>query len=305
MTKPKAHPFPYRLVIAGAVIVVGLAIGFALTEPGQLIGSSKLQVVAAENPWGNIAAQIGGNQVQVTSILNDPNADPHLYESDARDAESVARAQVVIKNGLGYDDFIDHLLAGSGTSGKIIVDAQSVARASADANPHLWYDPTLIPTVAQSIETALAAKRPASSAYFKANLVRFDASLAPIATAISSIKQSYAGEPVAYTERVPGYMLAQTGLTVATPPGFAIAIEDGTEPSPSDYHAMEDLILGHRIRVLLYNEQATSSTTSQIRTLAKVAGIPVVGVTETLPVHDNYQSWQLSQIKALQAALRQ
>jgi len=262
--------------------------------------------VAAENFWGDIAAQLGGPDVVVRSIISDPNADPHLYESDAADAAAVARADVVIDNGAGYDDFMSRLLGTGASSVREVVSVQKILGATGpDVNPHFWYDIPRIPTVAGAIEAALVAADPVHRADYQANLERFDLSLRPIDEQIATIRARYHDAPVAYTERVPGYLLGDAGLTVATPVGFAAAVEDGTEPNPADTRAMDSLITNRRVRVLLYNTQTVSAVTEQVRALARRADVPVVGVSETLPSGaSSYQAWQLDQITALVAALR-
>ena len=290
-------------LVAGVVLAL-IVIGLILTAPG-VVGSKRLSVVAAENPWGNIASQIGGNKVHVTSILSNPNVDPHLYESDALDAAEVSSAKIVIKNGLGYDDFIDKLVAGSGRSDQIkIVSAASVLNVTgSDPNPHLWYAIADVPQVASAIEGAMASEDPSNQSYYAQNLTEFDNSLMPINSVMNEIKSKYAGQPVAYTERVAGYLLQEAGLKIVTPTGFARSIEDGTEPSPADTEAMENLISAHSIKVLLYNVQTVSSVTDHIKSLARQNKIPVVGVSETLPPGKTYQTWQHDQADAILTAL--
>lgn len=264
-----------------------------------------MKVVAGENMWGNIAAQIGGAHVQVTSLLSDPNADPHLYESDVASALAVAGAQLVIANGAGYDDFVSQLLSATRNSGRLVVTVQAVLGAyGADVNPHFWYDIPRVPQAAAAFEAALGRLDPRDAPLFAANLKTFDASLAPVNAVISSIRRRYASAPVAYTERVPGYLLTTAGLTVVTPPGFAAAIENGNDPSAADTARMYQLITGHKVRVLLYNAQVTSPVTQQVRALARQAGVPVVPVDETMPPqYRSYQAWQLAQSTALLDAL--
>ena len=248
------------------------------TTPGVI------RVVAGENFWGNIAAQVGGRHVRVTSILTSPTADPHLYESDVSNAVAVAEARLVIENGAGYDDFVAQLLGATRHPGRDVVSVQDVLGATGpDVNPHFWYDIPRVPEVARAIEAALARLEPRHASEFAAGLAAFDASLRPVEAVIGQIRGRFPGAPVAYTERVPGYLLAAAGLRVLTPPGFAAAIEDGTDPSPDDTVAMDGLFTGHRVKVLLYNAQVVSAVTQHVRALARSCHIPVVGVTETMP----------------------
>ena len=261
-------------------------------------------MVAAENFWGNITSQLGGRDVTVTSLITNPNADPHLFESDAADAATLAQAQVVVENGAGYDTWMSSLLSADGGSPRVVNAADVLHVTGSDPNPHLWYDIPRVPTVAAAIAAALEKAAPQDAATFKVNLSTFDASLAPIDATLATLKAKFHNAPVAYTERVPGYALAVAGLDVVTPPGFARAVEDGTDPSPADTLAMQKLLDDRDINVLLYNVQTVTPVTSQIRTLARQHHIPVVGVSETMPAGvASYQQWQQSQLTALLHAL--
>ncbi len=287
------------------VAVVGVLVAFHHQNSDTSSNGQKLQIVAAENFWGSIISQIGGEHVEVTSIITDPSTDPHLYESNAHDAAALARANIVITNGLGYDDFIDKLLAVSSGNKRQVLSVQKLLNVTGDnPNPHLWYDLPRIPAVADAFEQALIAKDPAHASAYAANLATFKSSLKPVLSVIQKIKTTYPHAPVAYTERVPGYLLAAAGLDAKTPAGFAGAIEEGNDPSPVDTATMDTLMATHSIRVLLYNSQATSPVTEHARELARQADIPVIGVTETLPKNEStYQSWQLHQAQALLEAL--
>jgi zinc/manganese transport system substrate-binding protein len=273
------------------------------SAPGQR--STQVDVVTAENFWGDITKQIGGDRVNVTSVISDPNADPHLYESDAKTAAALSRAQLVIVNGLGYDDFMGKLLSASPNPNRKVVTAADVMQISgSDANPHIWYDIGKVPDVASAIAAQLGALDPADAAAFTANAKTFSDSLAPINAAIANIKAKYAGAAVGYTERVPGYLVDAAGLKVATPASFAQSIEDGNDPSPADNSAMGTAVKTKAIKVLLYNSQVTSPATDAVKTLAQQSGVPIVGVTETLPPTDpNFQAWQLRQVNELTSAL--
>ncbi len=255
--------------------------------------------------WGSIAQQIGGSHVVVTSIITNPTADPHLYESSAANAGAVAQADLVILNGAGYDTWLSQLVASTSRPRHDVLTVSHILHmAGAGANPHFWYDIPKIPTVAAAIAAALSSVDPRDAAAFHAGLRRFDMSLAPLDTAIAHIRNLDKGAPVAYTERLPAYLLAAAGLDNVSPIGFATSIEDGVDPSPADTAAMNALIIGHKIRVLLYNQQTVSSVTDHVRALATREGIAVVALTETLPHrYATYQSWQLAQITAIERAL--
>lgn len=290
----------------GSFVLLGVIIFVVVQKTPPAHPTGKVRVIAAENFYGNIAQQIGGDTVEVNSILSDPTADPHLYESDAHDALLVSQADVVIKNGLGYDDFMDKLLSNTTNQTRTVITVKDVLHVQgSNPNPHLWYDIAAMPRVATAIERALAAKDSAHATNYERNLATFTNSLQPILSQIASIKQTYAGQPVAYTERVAGYLLQAAELTVVSPQTFTAAIENGNEPSPSDVLAFENLITNHKIRLLIYNLQATSPTTQHLQDLAQQAGIPTVGVSETLPAGQTYQTWQASQIAAMVKALGQ
>jgi zinc/manganese transport system substrate-binding protein len=281
-----------------------LAAGAAGCSSAATGTTGRLRVVAAENFWGDIAGQIGGDLVSVRSLVRDPDTDPHQFESDARDAASVADADVVVVNGAGYDDFVSKLLSSTSHKGRVVLRVADVLHAGADANPHLWYDLPRIPHVARAIAAAFTAAAPAGRARFAAHLTTFLASLAPLDRVVAEIRTKHPRAPVAYTERVPGYLLTAAGLTIATPSGFAQAIEDGNEPSAGAAQQMDDLVTRHRVRALLYNAQATSAVTKHVQELSRAARIPVVPVTETMPANEpTYQSWQLHQLQALLRAL--
>lgn len=267
--------------------------------------STRVNVVAAENFWGDIAKQIGGDHVNVTPVINDPNADPHLYESDVKTAAAVSKSQLVIVNGLGYDDFMGKLLSASPNSDRKVVTAANIMQISgADANPHIWYDIAKIPEVSSAVAAQLGAIDPPDARTFEANAKAFSDSLGPINAAIANIKAKYVGAPVGYTERVPGYLLDAAGLRLATPASFAQAVEDGNDPSPADNSAMDTAVTNKAIKVLLFNAQVTSPATDALKGLAQQRGVPIVGVTETLPTSDaNFQAWQLRQINELTSAL--
>jgi zinc/manganese transport system substrate-binding protein len=293
------------LAVLAAVLALSGAAACSSTTPNA---HGRIPVVAAENFWGDVARQIGGSRVQVTSIISDPSADPHLYESDARDAEAIASARVVVANGLGYDDFIGKLLSTTSSDHRVVITAASLRPAVAhDANPHLWYDLQRVRLVADAVEHALAQAAPKYAAEFASNRSRFEQSLLPIQGVLAVIRQRFVAAPVAYTERVPEYLIDEAGLVNRTPSGFARAIEDGNEPSAGDQqHMLEQLRGPNPVHVLLYNAQASSSVTRSVLKDASAAGIPVVAVTETMPRGArSYAAWQLAQVNALLHTLQQ
>jgi len=291
------------LIVVGVLAAPIAGCGSSPADPTK--GARVVHVVAAENMWGDIVRQVGGRHASVASIISDPQADPHLYASDPRDAARLATANLVVVNGLGYDDFARKLLSASPSSKRHVLSmAKALSPGGHDPNPHLWYDVPRLPAAAHAIADAIAAEDPVDASYFRANASRFVASLQPLLATVAAMQNRHPGAPVAYTERVPGYLLEAAGLTIRTPPGFAGAIESGSEPGPGDTQHLNDLISGHEIDALLYNSQAVTPVTKRLRALAARSGVPVVPVTETLPPGEpDFQSWQLHQAQALLKAI--
>jgi zinc/manganese transport system substrate-binding protein len=285
------------------IIVLSLAV-LGVAGCGSAHGGSTLDVVASTNVYGDITAQIGGAHVGVTSVLSDPNADPHLFEPGTKNGLAVAQAKVVVQNGAGYDDFMNRLESASPTSGRIVVTiADALGVRGRDANPHLWYDVPRLPRIAGAIAAGLEEADAKHADAYRAGLARFVKSLQPLDEEVRRIRARYAGRPIAYTEPVPGYLVAALGLRNLAPASFTRAIQNGSEPPAEAVAAMNSLIADHRVDVLLYNSQAVSPITARVRAAAQQAGIPVVGVTETLPPHLSFQQWQLAQVRSLQRAL--
>jgi zinc/manganese transport system substrate-binding protein len=290
-------------VLAGAVILS--ACSGSSPETTTSSGDTALQVVAGENFWGNIAAQIGGDRVKVTSVISDPGADPHEYQSNLTDAVALEQAGVVIENGAGYDDFMADLLSAHKRAGRVVLDVADLVHLSgSNPNPHLWYDPDYVLATAKAIETTLADQSPADAATFARNLATFEAGEQHVVDVIDQIKAKYAGAPIAFTERVPGYLVDAAGLTLGTPMSFSLAVEDDRDPSPADNAAFERAITDRTVKVLLYNGQVTDAETEHLKALAATSGLPVVAVTETMPTDaKDFQSWQAAQAGALLTAL--
>lgn len=290
------------LVLVATVLSLGVA-GCGATSTAA-VKDGVVQVVAIENPWGDITRQIGGAHVHVTSILTDPNADPHVYESDPSTAAAISSAAVIVENGAGYDDFADKLLKASPSKGRRVLSvAALVGATSGSSNPHLWYSPTYVRAAATAIAAQLSAASPADRATFANGLDTFLSSYQRYATVLATIKAKYAGALVAYTERVPGYLVQAAGLVLGTPASFAQSIEDGNDPSPADVQAMDDALMKHAVKLLFYNAQVTSPVTAKIKQLALSQAIPVVGVAETIPAGPDFQTWQLDQAHAVLSAL--
>lgn len=286
------------LALASAALVIACSSG---TGPAS---SGKINAVAGENFYGDLISRVGGNLVAVTSILSDPNVDPHSYESSTLNAQQVADATLVVENGLGYDAFVDKLIAAAPRSDRKVVDAQKLLGVADGSNPHIWYDPQTMPKVARAVADAIESLQPASKSTVEANLQTYLSSFAPLTAKISEMKGSFPGLPVAITEPVAGYLITALGWKSLTPEGFAKSIEDGTDPAPVYVAGEQDLLTGHKVKVLLYNSQATSPVTESVKTLAGTSKIPVVGVSETISKPgESFVDWQLAQLNEIEAAL--
>lgn len=262
----------------------------------------KIAIVAAENFYGDVAQQIGGDSVSVTSILKNPDQDPHLFETSPSIVRDVAAAQVVIQNGANYDSWMEGLLKVVPKSGRALIMVADLLHKNAGDNPHLWYDPATMPTVAKAVAAALEAADPAHADDYDARLKSFLTSLQPLDDKIASIRNKYAGLPVTATEPVFGYMAASLGLTMLDQK-FQLAVMNDTEPSASDIAAFEQDLKKHKVRALFYNRQVSDNMVQHLVGLARQSDVPVVGVTETAPTGLSYQDWMLTQLEATEKAL--
>jgi zinc/manganese transport system substrate-binding protein len=263
----------------------------------------KINVVAAENFYGSIVAQIGLEKVNVTSILSDPNVDPHEYESSVEDAKALAAADLVIENSGGYDDWMDKLLSASPSSKRVLLKGFDIAPTKLPDNEHIWYNVDNIQAIAGAVTESLKKMDPADAAFFTKNVQTFAASLARVREKILQMNGKWHGTPVGLTETIFLYQSNPLGLSVVTPFEFQKAIAEGNDPPADTVVAAENQVKGKKIKVLIYNEQTVSPITSRLQEEAKAAGIPVVPVTETMPSAVNYQDWMLSQLTALDRAL--
>lgn len=278
--------------------------GATIAGPSPVGSVPPIAVVGAENFYGDLLSQIGGARVSAASLLNDPNADPHAFESSTQAAILVADAQLVIVNGLGYDAFMDKLLAASPNPARTVINVQQLVGLADGANAHIWYDPATMPRVADAATAALAASDPPNAFYFRAREAIYLDSLKVVAAKIAAMKTRFSGLPVAFTEPVAGYVATAIGLQVLSPEGFQKSIEDGTDPAPADVADESDLLTGKKVRALLYNSQVTSPITSRMHDLAVANGIPVVGVAETIPAaYATFVDWQIAQLNQLEQAL--
>ena len=299
-----AGRLPRRTVVLRTLLPVLLIFLSACAAPTSAQPSSgKVLVVAAENFYGDIAQQLGGEHVSVTSILSDPNVDPHEYESNVQNGIAVSQAQLVIQNGGGYDTWMDKLLSASPNPRRTVLAAADIADHKLPNNPHVWYGIDNIQTIARSITAALEKSDPADQAAYQQNLSQFLASLAPLQQKLDDLKTRYAGTPVGLTETIFLYQSNPIGLKVLTPFDFEKAIAEGNDPPAATMLTTSDQISQHQIKVLMYNTQTVTPVTTNLQNEAKQANIPLVPVSETMPPGKTYQHWMLDQLNALQTAL--
>ncbi|GAC1389917.1 MAG: metal ABC transporter solute-binding protein [Ktedonobacteraceae bacterium] len=275
------------------------------TTSGTSVSSKVINVVAAENFYGNVVQQLGGRHVNVTSILSDPNIDPHEYTSNVQTAVKVSKADLVIENGLGYDGWIDKLLLGSPNVNRMLLICGKVADHTLPDNPHVWYGVNNMPTIAQAITDALKKLDSADASTFDSNLAIFKQSLLPLQQKLDTINATYKGTPVALTETIYLYQTIPAGLNVLTPFEFMKANAEGTDPPANTVTAINNEINQKQAKILIYNLQTVTPITTNVQNEARKQNIPIVPVTETMPLDTTYQTWMLKQLNVVETALHQ
>jgi zinc/manganese transport system substrate-binding protein len=265
----------------------------------------RLRVVAAENFWGSIAAQLGGDRVAETSVIVNPATDPHSYEATPSDARTMADAKVAVVNGIGYDNWASQLLDANPVSGRVVVTVGDVLGLHEGDNPHQWYSPTSVRRVIAAIVAAYDKADPGEAAYYRTREHAFETKgLAHYDALLSEIKSRYAGVPVGYSESIFQPLGAYLGLKLMTPYGFAKSIAEGTDVSAQDVETVERQARDHQIDVWVYNSQNVTPEVSRVTAIARSAHVPVVTVTETLsPASLDFARWQARELSALLAAL--
>jgi zinc/manganese transport system substrate-binding protein len=269
---------------------------------GGALAADRVTVAAAENFYGDLARQIGGEHVAVTSILSSPDEDPHLFETSPSTARAVADAEIVIYNGAGYDPWMEKLVSASSASSRTAIVAASLTGRKEGDNPHLWYDPATLPAVAKALSGELAKRDPANAADYKANLAKFTASMAKIGKEIANVRKAYGGTEVTATEPVFGYMAEALGFKMLNVK-FQTAVMNDAEPTPGQVIAFEKSLKNGSAKVLFYNSQVTDQATEHLLDIARANKVSVIGVTETMPAGQTIQSWFGGQIEAIEKAL--
>lgn len=272
---------------------------------GGVATNGKVVVVAAENFWGSIAAQLGGDKVAVTSIITNPNTDPHSYEPTAADARAIASAQLVIVNGVGYDPWASQLLAANPVQGRVVLDVGRLVKSGAGTNPHRWYSPTDVVAVIRQIVTDYRRLDAKDDSYFAAQETQYvSRGLAEYRRLITDIRSRYAGTPVGASESIFAPLAQSLSLDLITPPRFLAAVSEGTDPTAADKTTVDRQIATRQVEVFVYNRQNATPDVRALVNAARSRGIPVVTITETLsPATATFQDWQVAQLSALDAAL--
>jgi zinc/manganese transport system substrate-binding protein len=263
--------------------------------------ADELRIVAAENFYGGVAQQIAGASAKVTSILTNPNQDPHEFTSNAGTAKAVADADIVIYSGISYDPWMDKLLAAHGKPARVVIKVADLIGAKDGDNPHIWYDPKTMPALAVRLVDALAKLNPSGTAAYQQQLDHFHTEMQPLLDKIAALKAITAGLKVTATEPVFGYMSDAIGFSMLNY-DFQVKVMNDAEPTASQTAAFEKSLTSHEAKIVFYNSQVTDPTTDRIQQIAKAAHIPVIGVTETQPPDQkSYVDWMMHQLDAVAA----
>jgi zinc/manganese transport system substrate-binding protein len=301
------RPLPATLAIlalALPLLATGCGGGYAATAA---TGSGRISVVAAENFWGSIATQLAGNRAQVKSVIVNPDEDPHDYQATTADARRLVTARLAIVNGIGYDPWSSQLLDANPVPGRIVLNVGKHLRLATGDNPHRWYSPGDVQTIAGQITADLKRLDPAHAAYYAQQAAAFERQgLARYRALIASIRQRYAGVPVGASESIFALLAPALGLRLTTPAGFMKSTSEGTDVSARDTIEAQRQIDQRQIKVWIYNAQNATPQIQRLNALARAQGIAVATVTETLtPTSDNFEQWQSSQLERLAGALHQ
>jgi zinc/manganese transport system substrate-binding protein len=292
----------------GVLLALALAIALAACDSQSPQGASngKLQVVAAENFWGSLARQLGGQRVQVRSIIANPATDPHSYEPSAGDARSLATAQMALVNGIGYDEWASHLL-GADSGSRVVLNVGTLLGLGEGANPHQWYSPAHVHDVIERITADYDKLRPADAGYFAQQREHLEtAGLARYEQLITQIRSRYAGVSVGYSESIFQPLGEALGLRLMTPYNFAKAIAEGTDVTARDKQTVDHQVESRQIKVWVYNSQNVTPEVQRVNQLVHAARIPTTAVTETLsPASATFQQWQVRELEGIQKALHQ
>jgi zinc/manganese transport system substrate-binding protein len=304
---PSRGAFPFALISIFLLLLLAACGGTSQTTASTSGSGKTIEVVAAENFWGSIASQVGGSHVHVTSLIVDPNADPHAYEPTTANARTVADAQYVIYNGAGYDPWMDKLLQANPASGRKELNVGNFNSKHEGDNPHMWYNPDYVTAVANKIRDDLKGIDRRDATDFDHSTQTFlTTNLKQYHDLIAAIKAKYSGTPVGATESIFSYLAPALGLKLITPYSYLKAVSEGTDIAAADEAAVEQQITRKQVKVLIYNSQNTPNNIQALINKAKANKIPVATITETLtPATASFQDWQSTQLQGIQTALAQ
>jgi zinc/manganese transport system substrate-binding protein len=293
-----------HLLVCAAALAAGAVLCSCGGTAPAAARSGVLTVAAAENFWGSIASQLGGRYTHVTSIVTDPNADPHEYESSPADARLMAGANYVILNGAGYDDWALKLLAAQPAKGRVVLNVAEMLGKKAGDNPHFWYDPAYVSEVMKRITSEYQALDPAQTRYFESRYRTLQHAFAPERALLVYLRDHFAGTPVASTESIFQYLAGYLHLDLVTPYGFMKAVAEGVDPPVSSERTLVEQIDAKKFAVLVYNLQTVTPLTTQIREETTARNIPVVGISETIqPPIESFEAWMQGELDTLANAL--
>jgi zinc/manganese transport system substrate-binding protein len=288
-------------------LLIVLVAPVALAGCGGSAGGApdgKISAVGAENEYANVIEQIGGKYVDVSAVLSDPNTDPHSFEASVSVAQQVARADVVVQNGLGYDSWMDKIESASASDTRDVIDVQELdGLPDSTANPHLWYKPATMPAVARQLVADFSELQPRHKAYFEANLAKFEASLQPWLKGLKEFSTKLPGAAVATTEPVADYLLEAAGIENLTPFTMQADVMNDADPAPQAVALQESFFTEGKADAFVYNQQVTDSITEKFLGAAAANDVPVVGVYETMPAGYTYQRWMEAELTALEEAV--
>jgi len=296
----------HKATIGIAIVVVVLVVGslFIHGNNTNKAHGHKLQVVAAENFWGSLLSQLGGNRIQVTSVVSDPNADPHEYESNTTTAREFAAAKYIVLNGVGYDTWANKLLGAQPEPGRKVLTIGTLVGKKEGDNPHLWYNPAYVNVAIKQMDKDLISIDPDGKSYYQQQLKNLQSSLSGYQNRIVSIKQQFGGTKVAATEDIFAYLAQAAGLDLVSPPAFIEAVAEGNDPPTDSVVQFQQQLESGQVKVLAYNEQTVTPLTTSIKQLAAQQNVPVIGITETIqPPDTTFQVWMNAELINLENAL--
>jgi zinc/manganese transport system substrate-binding protein len=292
--------------LAALLLAVALVAGCGSSgATGAAAGGARFTVVAGENFWGSIAAQLAGNRATVKSIVVNADTDPHDYQATAADSRTIAEGRMAIVNGVGYDTWMSKAVAANPVDGRVTLNVGSLLGLKVGDNPHQWYSPSSVLRVVDAIVADYKKLDPADRAYFdKQRRTFLTRDLARYNALRKQIRARYSGVPVGYSESIFQPLGVDLGLKLLTPPGFADAVAEGTDISARDKQTVDRQAQTKQIKVWVYNTQNATPDVTRINQIAQAGGIPIASVTETLsPASDSFQQWQVAQLTRLKAAL--